>query len=85
VEALFLDEGFGTLDVNMLVWALEELHRNSGDGRLVAVISHMRDVAVNFDNILMVEKTPRGSSARWLPADERSELLADELLAGLRS
>ncbi|MFJ5989296.1 AAA family ATPase [Lentzea sp. NPDC092896] len=85
VEALFLDEGFGTLDTNALHQALGELHRNAGDGRLVAVISHMRDVADDFENILMVEKSPRGSSARWLSPEERDELMADDLASGLRS
>lgn len=85
VEALFLDEGFGTLDTNALHQALGELHRNAGDGRLVAVISHMRDVADNFENILMVEKTPRGSNAKWLSPEQRDELMADDLASGLRS
>ncbi|MFD4636979.1 hypothetical protein ACFWN2_06665 [Lentzea sp. NPDC058436] len=64
---------------------MDELQRNAGDGRLVAVISHMRDVAVNFENILVVEKSPRTSSTRWLSVNERHDLMADELLAGLRS
>lgn len=85
VEALFLDEGFGTLDTNALHQALGELHRNAGEDRLVAVISHMRDVAENFESILMVEKSPRGSSARWLSPEERDELMADDLASGLRS
>lgn len=85
VEALFLDEGFGTLDTNALHQALSESHRNAGDGRLVAVISHMRDVADNFENILMVEKTPRGSNAKWLSPEQRDELMADDLASGLRS
>ncbi|WP_330274394.1 hypothetical protein OG205_01495 [Lentzea sp. NBC_00516] len=64
---------------------MQELHRNAGDGRLVAVISHMRDVAINFGNIFMVEKTRGASSARWLSASERHDLVADELVVGLRS
>jgi exonuclease SbcC len=85
VEALFLDEGFGTLDTNALHQALGELHRNAGEGRLVAVISHMRDVADNFESILMVKKSPKGSEAKWLSPEERDELMADDLASGLRS
>ncbi|MCA1645238.1 MAG: hypothetical protein LC797_07125, partial [Chloroflexi bacterium] len=65
VEALFLDEGFGSLDTNALGEALEALTRQAGGDRLVAVISHMRDVAENFDNVLVVTKTVGGSQARW--------------------
>ncbi|SEF38407.1 exonuclease SbcC [Amycolatopsis pretoriensis] len=83
VEALFLDEGFGSLDSNVLSEALEALTRQARDGRLVTVISHMRDVAENFDNVLLVTKKPGGSRAHWLSADERDQLITDEMTAGL--
>lgn len=83
IEALFLDEGFGSLDTNVLGEALEALTHQAGGGRLVAVISHMRDVAENFDNVLMVIKTVGGSQARWASSTERDQLVTDELTAGL--
>lgn len=83
VEALFLDEGFGSLDSNILGDALEALTRQASGGRLVAVISHMRDVAENFDNVLLVTRSLGGSQARWLTPAERDQLVTDELTAGL--
>ncbi len=83
VEALFLDEGFGSLDTNILGDALEALTRQASGGRLVAVISHMRDVAENFDNVLLVTRSLGGSQARWLTSAERDQLVTDELTSGL--
>jgi exonuclease SbcC len=51
VEALFLDEGVGSLDTNALGEALEALSQQATAGRLVAVISHMRAVAEYFDRV----------------------------------
>ncbi|RDI25382.1 AAA family ATPase [Lentzea flaviverrucosa] len=84
VEALFLDEGFGSLDSDTLASALDTLTAHADGGRLVAVISHMRAVAVNFDNVLSVKASFNGSTADWLTDDER-DALATEHLAGLLS
>ncbi|MEV0056162.1 SMC family ATPase [Saccharopolyspora shandongensis] len=84
VEALFLDEGFGSLDANVLGEALETLTGQATGGRLVAVISHMRAVAENFDNVLMVTRALSGGSrAHWMNPAERDQLVADDLSAGL--
>ena len=45
LESIFLDEGFGTLDgetLDTLAVAIEEL---SASGRLVVVVTHVRDLA----------------------------------------
>lgn len=84
VEALFLDEGFGSLDANTLTSALDKLNELSKMGRLVTVISHMRAVAVNFDNVLSVKSGFTGSSADWLTEEEHAAL-ATEHLSGLLS
>jgi exonuclease SbcC len=81
LEALFLDEGFGSLDANALDHAIEALIGQARQGRLVAVISHLRAVAESIDNVLYVEATPGGSNARWLDPAERSALALDD--AGL--
>ncbi|MER6764225.1 MULTISPECIES: hypothetical protein [Amycolatopsis] len=49
------------------------------------MIGHMRDVAENFVNVLLVTRTPGGSQARWLDPAERDQLVTDELSAGLLS
>jgi exonuclease SbcC len=81
LDALFLDEGFGSLDPDALDLAVEALIGQARQGRLVAVISHLRAVAESIEDVLHVQATPEGSTARWLDAAERSALALDD--AGL--
>lgn len=84
IDALFLDEGFGSLDSNTLSEAMDTLTRQAATGRLVAVITHMRNVAENFDNILMVTKDRNGNSeAHWATPEERDRMITDDLGGGL--
>jgi len=83
LAALFLDEGFGSLDANSLAEALDALGRQAETGRLVAVISHLRSVAEAMDRVLAVTAAPAGSRAHWLGGDEREELIAEDVEAGL--
>jgi exonuclease SbcC len=76
-DALFLDEGFGTLDQNALAYALDALTTQVNAGRLVVVISHMRAVAQHVPALLKVEESPAGSTIRWADDAERADL-ADE-------
>ena len=85
LDALFLDEGFGSLDANSLAEALDALGRQAETGRLVAVISHLRSVAEAMDRVLAVTTGPSGSQVRWLGGDERDELIAEDVEAGLLS
>ena len=45
LDAAFIDEDFGSLDSNALDVALEALANVSGDGKIVALTSHLRRVA----------------------------------------
>lgn len=84
--ALFLDEGFATLDADALQSALDVLRAQTGDDRLVMVISHLHAVAEAVDNVLWVERPNGGSStARWLTDDERDELVNADLVSGLQA
>jgi len=83
LDALFLDEGFGSLDANSLAEALDALGRQAETGRLVAVISHLRSVAEAMDRVLAITTAPAGSRAHWLGGDEREELIAEDVEAGL--
>jgi exonuclease SbcC len=85
LDALFLDEGFGSLDANSLAEALDALGRQAETGRLVAVISHLRSVAEAMDRVLAVTTGPAGSQVHWLGGDERDELIAEDVEAGLLS
>lgn len=60
LDSLFLDEGFGTLDPDSLEVVVEAIDQLGGDGRLVGLITHVRDLAERFAR-LEVEKSPRGS------------------------
>ena len=64
--ALFLDEGFGSLDVDALASSLAVLQAETGGDKLVAVISHLHAVAEAVEDVMWVERQPEGSSARWL-------------------
>src|SRR5713101_5397164 len=83
LDSLFLDEGFGSLDANSLAEALDALGRQAETGRLVAVISHLRSVAEAMDRVLAITAAPAGSRAHWLGGDERDELIAEDVEAGL--
>ena len=64
LDSLFLDEGFGSLDADTLATVVAGIERLGADnGRLVGVISHVRELTDQFPRI-EVEKAQRGSSAR---------------------
>jgi DNA repair protein SbcC/Rad50 len=44
IDALFIDEGFGSLDPAALDDAIDQLHRLGGAGRMVAIISHVEQL-----------------------------------------
>jgi len=84
LDALFLDEGFGSLDAGSLDQALSTLGNLAVGGRLVALISHLRRVAEHVDKVLLVERDEvLGSRIRELTPDERDELLAEDARSGL--
>ncbi len=60
-EALFLDEGFGTLDPAAFEQALIELEHQVGQGRMIAVITHVARVREFIDDVLHVTKAAEGS------------------------
>jgi exonuclease SbcC len=60
LDSLFLDEGFGTLDQEALRVVVDAMEALGGDGRLVGVITHVRELAEQFPRV-EVDKSPRGS------------------------
>ena len=83
LDALFLDEGFGSLDASILGDALDVLREQATGGRLVGVISHVHAVAAELDDVLVVSKGVDGSDFRWLDAEERDHYLVDDVSAAL--
>ncbi|GAA3449737.1 AAA family ATPase [Dactylosporangium matsuzakiense] len=84
-EALFLDEGFGTLDQTALAEALDALSTQANAGRLVVVISHMLAVAQHVTSLIRVTKSPIGSSLRWATEAELIALADAADAEGLHS
>lgn len=63
--ALFLDEGFGTLDAQTLDSVATVLENLSTDGRMVGLITHVPELSARMPARLMVRKEADGSSVYW--------------------
>jgi exonuclease SbcC len=63
--ALFLDEGFGTLDEDTLDAVANVLEALTREGRMVGVITHVTDLTERLPARLLVGKGPQGSTAQW--------------------
>ncbi len=61
MEAMFIDEGFGTLDENALRSSLQVLSDLADGKRLIGIISHVRELEERIDRQLVIQKTLRGS------------------------
>ena len=57
MDALFIDEGFGTLDRKSIDSAMEILINLSGANKLVGVISHREELIENIQQQIHVQKT----------------------------
>lgn len=64
MDALFIDEGFGTLDKKSIEKAMEILLGLSDSNKLVAVISHREELMEAISQQLRVIKTRNGSSLK---------------------
>ncbi len=62
LESMFLDEGFGTLDpetLDVVASAIEEL---AADGRMIGIVTHVRDLAERLPVRFEVTKGPTSST-----------------------
>uniref|UniRef100_UPI00388F26CE SbcC/MukB-like Walker B domain-containing protein n=1 Tax=Treponema sp. TaxID=166 RepID=UPI00388F26CE len=62
LDALFVDEGFGTLDENTLQLAMKALYSISENNRLVGIISHVAELKEKIDRQIIVTKTQSAGS-----------------------
>lgn len=62
VEAMFIDEGFGTLDDHSLNQAMKALNDLAGSTKMVGIISHVQDLKNQIDQQVIVKKDQSGSS-----------------------
>ena len=61
IEALFIDEGFGSLDAQSLEQALEALQMLVTDQRSIGIISHVEELKERIDHQILVKQTSTGS------------------------
>ena len=61
MDALFVDEGFGTLDRKSIENAMDILVNLSGANKLVGIISHREELMENIPQQIRVKKTKNGS------------------------
>ncbi|MBS5933860.1 MAG: SMC family ATPase [Clostridiales bacterium] len=62
IDTLFIDEGFGTLDVESLEQALETLSKLTEKNRLIGIISHVNELKERINNQIVVERGKQGST-----------------------
>ena len=61
MDAMFIDEGFGTLDDNALRNSLQVLDDLADGKRLIGIISHVHDLEERIEKQIVVSKTLNGS------------------------
>jgi DNA repair protein SbcC/Rad50 len=62
IESLFLDEGFGVLDDEMLYKVMSALKGLQANGKTVGIVSHVKRLAEEIPTQIRLEKGPDGSS-----------------------
>ena len=65
MKAMFVDEGFGSLDDYSREQAIGVLSELAGSDRMIGIISHVTELKESIDRQLVVTKTKKGSHVRW--------------------
>ena len=68
LEAIFLDEGFGTLDPETLGTVAATVENLAAAGRMVGIVTHVRDLAEQVPLRFVVRKDGRTSTVERVPA-----------------
>jgi len=66
LDAMFIDEGFGTLDTETLDIAIKTLSEMAGTDRIIGIISHVTELRERVDRQIQIEKTTGGSRITML-------------------
>jgi exonuclease SbcC len=61
LDAMFIDEGFGTLDAETLELAIRTLTEMAGTDRIIGIISHVAELQGQIEKQVRVKKTTAGS------------------------
>lgn len=64
VDTLFIDEGFGSLDVESREQAIETLNLLTTGDKLIGIISHVTELKERIEKKLIIEKSSEGSKVR---------------------
>ncbi len=62
IESLFIDEGFGALDIDTLGIAMDALDKLQTQGRKIGVISHVEEMKERINTRIQVVKSANGRS-----------------------
>ncbi|MGX7243501.1 AAA family ATPase [Enterococcus quebecensis] len=62
IEALFIDEGFGSLDEEALEMAMEALETIENEGRMIGIISHVNELKARIPQQLQIKTNGNGQS-----------------------
>ncbi|MBW2713462.1 MAG: SMC family ATPase, partial [Deltaproteobacteria bacterium] len=65
LDAIFIDEGFGTLDADALDLAISTLLELRQGGRMVGVISHVTELRERIQTQLEIQTTRQGSTTQF--------------------
>jgi exonuclease SbcC len=68
LDAIFLDEGFGTLDPDTLDVVAETVDKLAAQGRMVGIVTHVRELAERVPLQLRVNKNEKTSTVETVPA-----------------
>jgi exonuclease SbcC len=66
LDAIFVDEGFGTLDSEALDLAVRVLKDLQQSGRMVGIISHVAELKEWMEARLEIRASRTGSAARFV-------------------
>lgn len=70
IDAMFIDEGFGSLDEEALEQAMDALELIEGQGRMIGIISHVRELKQRIPQQLQVVASGTGiSTIRYQTAE----------------
>lgn len=64
LNALFIDEGFGTLDNESMDQAVDALIDMKGTNKVIGIISHREELKERIDAAIEVTKGDEGSHAK---------------------
>ena len=65
MDMMFIDEGFGSLDVQARTHAIEVLNELAGNHRMIGIISHVTELKEQIDRKLVVTRSDKRSKAAW--------------------